>query len=398
MMIRHYVGIDIGKNTHVACVLSADNTFSKHLHFNSLQPGFEKFLDFLVSQDCIKEETIIGCEATGHYWLTLFEKLKGLGFTVFVLNPLQVHSFRNESIRGLKTDDRDCELIATVLRFGVGVSAELPNETLYQLRELSRFRHDLVRQISSIKVKALSVLDRSFPEYETVFSNVFGLASTAVLKEYTTAEAIAALDIAKLTHMLETASRKRFSRSHAEKLQQQARNTFGLKFGIDALSLELKILMQSIEHLQKQKALLEKKIEQLVAKQQSTLQTIPGISSVIAGTILGETVGFFKKGSLDPRPLLAYAGLDPKLKESGKWKGQTLMSKRGSPYLREAIWQAALVASVHDTGFKTIYNKQRSKGKPHKVALTYVAKKLTYVVHSVMRTNQPYRPILEKAA
>lgn len=396
-MIKQYVGIDIGKSTHVACVLSAENTFSRHLHFNSFLPGFEKFIAFLASQGCIKEETIIGCEATGHYWLTLFEKLKEAGFTVFVLNPLQVHSFRNENIRGLKTDDRDCELIATVLRFGVGAPSEIPNENLYQLKELSRFRHDLVRQISTVKVKTLSVLDRTFPEYETVFSNVFGLASTAVLKTYTTAEEIADLDIAKLTQVLETASRKRFSRSHAEKLQQQARSTFGIKFGIDALSLELKILIKSIEHLQKQKTLLEKKIKQLVAKQKSTLLTIPGISSVVAGMIMGETVGFFKKDSLDPRPLLAFAGLDPKLKESGKWKGQTLMSKRGSPYLREAIWQAALVASVHDKGFKKIYDKKRSEGKPHKVALTYVAKKLTYVIHSVIRTNKPYRPVLETA-
>jgi len=224
-LIKHYVGIDIGKQTHVACVLNAENAFSKHLHFNSLRPGFEKLLSFLASLGCSKGETIIGCEATGHYWLTLFEKLKGEGFTVFVLNPLQVHSFRNENIRSLKTDDRDCELIATVLRFGIGVSAEMPNESLYQLRELSRFRHDLVRQISSIKVKVLSVLDRVFPEYQTIFRNIFGLASTAVLTQYPTVEAIAALDISKLTKVLETPSRKRFSKAQAEKLQQHARHS-----------------------------------------------------------------------------------------------------------------------------------------------------------------------------
>jgi transposase len=190
MMIKHYIGIDIGKYTHVACALSAENTFSKHLHFNSLRTGFEKLLAFLVSLGSKQDEIIIGCEATGHYWLTLFEKLKEQGFSVYVLNPLQVHSFRNENVRGLKTDDRDCELIATVLRFGVGISSEMPNESLYQLKELSRFRHDLVRQISSVKVKMLTVLDRTFPEYQTVFHNVFGIASTAVLKEYTTAETI----------------------------------------------------------------------------------------------------------------------------------------------------------------------------------------------------------------
>src|ERR1700688_4995392 len=115
-----YIGIDIGKRFHVACVVDdTKDTIGKHLTFSSLGVGYEKFMEYLKLHEVAKEDSIIGLEATGHYWLTLFQKLKGAGFVVYVLNPLQVQSFRNEKIRGSKTDDLDCELIAKVIKFGV---------------------------------------------------------------------------------------------------------------------------------------------------------------------------------------------------------------------------------------------------------------------------------------
>ncbi len=199
----------------------------------------------------------------------------------------------------------------------------------------------------------------------------------------------------KLTAVLETTSRRQIGRKTAEKLQQAARDTFGLQFGINAFSLELKLLLSQIRHLQKQKETAEKAITKLVKKQKTALLTIPGISYVTAGTILGETVNFYKKQEKDPRALLAFTGLDPVLKQSGQFIGQTKMSKRGSPYLRNVLMQSALVAAFCDDGFKTIYQKHKSKGKHHRVALSHVAEKLTFVVHSVMRTNKAYVPLLE---
>jgi transposase len=390
-----YIGIDIGKRFHVACVLDDTNTFTKHLKFSSLGVGYEKFMEYLKVHEVTKEHSIIGLEATGHYWLTLFQKLKAHGWKVYVLNPLQVQSFRNEKIRGSKTDDLDCELIAKVIKFGVGCESALPSEELFQLKQLSRFRWDLVQRLSSIKLEVISVLDTVFPEYETVFKGLFGKTSIVILSEYTMPDEIASLDVEKLTLLLEKKSRKKFGRKIAVKLQQTARDTFGLRFGMSAFSLELKLLLSQIRHLQKQKETVETTITKLVKKQKTTLVTIPGIGYIAAGTILGETVGFYKKQEKDPRSLLAFAGLDPVLKQSGQFSGKTKMSKRGSSYLRYALMQSALVAANCDEGFKKIYQKYKGQGKHHRVALSHVATKLTFVVHSVMRTNKAYVPLLE---
>jgi transposase len=394
--ISKYIGIDIGKRFHVACAMDEKNSFSKHLKFSSLKEGYEKLKAFLlaVQEEEAKDGLLIGFEATGHYWLTLFEKLKLDGFTLFVLNPLQVQSFRNEKIRGSKTDDSDCELIAKVLKFGIGRPAALPEEHLFQLKQLSRFRSDLVKQITAVKLKTLAVLDVVFPEYETVFSDLFGISSTKILKDYTTADVIAELDLEKLTTVLEQTSKKRIKKAHAAKLQQAARETFGLKYGIDAFSLELKCMIGQVEHLRHQKTLIEKEIQTLVEKAGTALLTIPGVSYVTAGAVLGEMVDFQNTQSRDPRSLLAFAGLDPRHKQSGLSKGSSTMGKRGSPYLRDAIWHAALAAVNTDPMFKRIYEKQKSRGKHHSVSLSHVAKKLTYVIFSVLRSNKPYQPIL----
>lgn len=389
-----YIGIDIGKRFHVAYVLDDTHT-AKPIQFSSLGSGYEKLLEYLTKHEVTTEGSIIGLEATGHYWLTLFQKLKADGWKVFVLNPLQVQSFRNEKIRGSKTDELDSELIAKVLKFGVGKETAMPSEELFQLKQLARFRWDLVQRISSIKLEVISVLDTVFPEYETVFKGLFGKTSLMVLSEYTLPDEIASLDVEKLTALLEKNSRKQFGRNHAEKLQQTARDTFGLRFGMSAFSLELKLLLSQIRHLQEQKDMVETTITKLVKKQKTTLVTIPGIGYITAGTILGETVGFYKKQEKDPRSLLAFAGLDPVLKQSGQFSGKTKMSKRGSPYLRYALMQSALVAAHCDEGFKKIYKKYKGQGKHHRVALSHVATKLTFVVHSVMRTNKAYVPILE---
>ena len=389
--IMKYVGIDIGKLNHYASVIDEDNPATKPIKFNSVQEGYNLFLAYLANNNCLKEETIIGLEATGHYWLTLFEKLKNDGYTVYVLNPLQVDSYRNENIRGAKTDLIDCQLIAKVLRFGTGRSTDLPQEDLFALKELCRFRADLVKRTTQLKLKIIAVLDQVFPEYETIFRDIFCKTSKEILKEYTTADVIAEEELDKLTEVIRTISKKQFNEKHAQELHTKAQQTFGLKYGLDAFSLKLRCLIEELEHLDREIKLLEKEIEIAVAKQHTELTTIPGVSTVVAGTILGETVEYHKDNP-DPRSLLAYAGLDPKIRASGKYAGKMKMTKRGSPYLRNAINVAAFYAAFHEPMFKKVYKKQRGRGKLKGVALTYVAKKMAYVVASILRTNKTFSP------
>jgi transposase len=391
-----YVGIDIGKTYHYASILDEENNATEPFRFNSLREGYELFLLCLEKYKCAKEETIIALEATRHYWLPLFEKLKLAGYTVYVLNPLVVDSYRNENIRGTKTDEIDCKLIAKIVRFGTGRPTNLPSENLFQLRELCRFRSDLRKRTTVLKLKILTILDQVFPEYGTIFKDIFCKTSTEILKEYKTVNDIADEDLVKLTRAIQTISRKQFNEKEAVALRDKAKTTFGLRFGLDAFSLELRCLLEQLEHLEQQITLLEKEIEIAVDQQNTQLTSIPGVSKVGAGTILGETVSYNKENP-DPRSFLAYAGLEPKIKKSGIWVGKMKMSKnkRGSPYLREAIYRTSLYAAFHEPMFEKIYKKHRGRGKLKMVALTFVYKKMAYVVASILRTNKPYHPETE---
>jgi transposase len=164
----YIVGIDIGKYFHVACVLKEDSgsyTYSPHIKFPAQRSGYGQLVAFLSKHSVTKENGIIGLEATGHYWFTLVQKLRADGFTVAVCNPLQIHSFRNDKIRRIKTDDRDCELIAKVIKIGENiVPMEQSNNDLFALKQLTRFRWDMVRHQTSVKLQALSatILNMNF--------------------------------------------------------------------------------------------------------------------------------------------------------------------------------------------------------------------------------------------
>src|SRR5699024_7965992 len=117
--------------------------------------------------------------------------------------------------------------------------------------------------------------------------------------------------------------------------------------------------------------------------------TITGISDVTACVILGEigSIHRFER----PEQLVAFAGLDASVHQSGDFNSnRTRLSKRGSPYLRRALWQAAFVASNHDPALSLPYQKLRNRGKAHGTAVGDVTSKLTNIVFTIVRDNKPY--------
>jgi transposase len=201
------VGIDIGKRTHEACFMSQDGQLlGKARRFRNTRPGVRALLDDL-QQVC--EPATIGLEATGHYWLALHDELVRAGYSVQVLNPLQTHAYRKTTVRKVKSDRKDAWLIADLVRIGRGRAAYVPDETILQLRELTRFRWGLVDQIGDAKRRALTILDRVFPEYESLFSDVFIKSSRALLQRATSAAEFAEADLAELAEVLKQASRNR---------------------------------------------------------------------------------------------------------------------------------------------------------------------------------------------
>lgn len=394
-MQKYTLGIDIGKRTHAATLIDDAGKGLISFTFTNTKTGYGKIAKQLDRWVDKRESLMVGMEATGHYWLSVYQYFKDYGAKIVVLNPLQTSSFRNTNVRGIKTDREDGKLIAELVRFQAA-PAHVPSETLIGLKQLTRFRSDLVERTSSVKLKLISVIDQIFPEYASLFSNIAGNTSLTILEQYTTPELIQKVNTAELTKIIKQASRSMLGQKQARALKDKAANSIGLTIGIDAFTLQTKLLIEQIKHLEQQIKKLDKSINKLFKEHENNLISIPGISTTIAATITAEigNVSRFEKAKDPAKAITAYAGLDAKPKDSGAKIGKRVMSKRGSRYLRTAIWQAAFIASRHDPMFKAVYIKHKNKGKHHYVAISHVARKMVNVIYSILKSGKEYKPVL----
>ena len=381
------VGIDIAKRTHEACFMGQDGRqIGKARRFHNTRLGVRALLDDLQQ---LREPATIGLEATGHYWLALHDALERAGHTVQVLNPLQTHAYRKTTIRKVKSDRKDAWLIADVVRIGRGRAAYVPDETILQLRELTRFRWGLVDQIGDAKRRALSVLDRVFPEYERLFSDVFIKSSRALLQRATTAAEFADADLAELASVLKQTSRNRLGLERAEAVQAAARDSLGLAKLGGVASFELRALLDHIVFLEQQVAACEQQIEPLLATLEQHVTEIPGIGHVLAASLMAEIGDVSRFARFES--LVAYTGIDPTVFSSGEFTAtETHMSKRGSPYLRRALWLAAISASQSNPDLADYLQRRLEQGKPWGTAMGAVARKLRSRIYVVLKHNRPY--------
>jgi len=386
----YYLGIDVGKFSHSLCLLTEAGK-KTIFQINNNREGFEKLRIKLSELNCDKN-ILVGMEATGHYFLNLYDWLLQCGFDseqIALLNPLQVKSFRNTNLRGAKSDNVDSERIAVLLKFGEFKRCNVATDEMMNLRELTRLRADLVANIGDLKRKIISVMDRVFPEFMTVFSNRFGKTVMSLLNSYTPEE-MAELSLEKLTDVIKNLSGRGrgISQKKIQALHEASRNSIGITFGRQAFKIELDILLTRLKVFKEQVEKLENEIQLIAEKFDSKIFTIPGIGATTGAAILSE-IGNIQNFSLAVK-LIAFAGLDPKLKESGKYQGRTPISKRGSKYLRNAIWYSAMVACRVDDKFKKFYQDRRNKGKSHRYSVTAAANKLTKVIYHVLKNNCEY--------
>lgn len=387
-----YLGIDIAKNNHVASLLD-DNAkpLFKAFSFSNTTDGANSLLDKLSAFVNITTDVEIGMEATGHYWLSLYSFLIENGYTVHVVNPIQTDGWRKGTeIRKRKTDVIDSVLIAELIRYGDFVETSLADEDTMSLRNLSRFRNYLISSISDLKRKVICVLDQVFPEYQTVFSDIFGKTSKELLTHFQTADDFENITADQLNKVLENVTLKGFLKNKITHISELAANSFGLKFCRDSFSLQLKLLIEQIKFIEAQVLDVEVEINVILDKINSPITTIPGIGSVTAAVILGE-IGDISRFS-NASKLAAYAGIDASVSQSGEYQSSSnKMSKRGSPYLRKALFNAALIAAFHDPVFSAFYQKKRSEGKHHLTAIGAVARKLCNTIFAVLKYNTPYK-------
>lgn len=387
-----YLGIDIGKRNHVASLIdeSAKLLF-KAFSFGNTTEGANSLLEKL-SVYIDKYTVEIGMEATGHYWLSIYSFLIEKGFTVHVVNPIQTDGWRKGTeIRKRKTDIIDSVLIADLIRYGDFDETSLSEEEMLSLRNLSRFRNYLVSSIGDLKRKVICVLDQVFPEYQSVFSDIFGETSKELLLHFQTVDDFENISSEQLESVLEKVAFKGFAKNKITQISELAANSFGLKFCRDSFSLQLKLLIEQIRFIEAQVSDVEAEIKTVLHKIDSPITTVPGIGDINGAVILGE-IGDISRFS-NASKLAAYAGIDASVSQSGNFQSSNnRMSKRGSPYLRKALFQAALVAAFHDPVFSAFYQKKRSEGKHHLTAIGAVARKLCNTVFAVLKNNTPYIP------
>jgi len=383
-----FCGIDVAKRKHVAFVLDNDGqTVQPAFPVANTQAGFAHLLAHLVA---LSGPVTVGLEATGHYWLALYETLTAQGYDVVVLNPLQVHAYRRSGVRKCKTDSSDAFWVADFLRIGHRPPTDRHTPLMLQLRELTRFRHHLSELIGDGKRKVLSILDRVFPEYETLFSDVFLRSSRRLLAEAVTAQEFTDFALEELTQLLRTASHGRFGREKAEALQQLACRSVGVRFLTDAVHMEVRCLLEQLALLETQRQQVEEAVARLMAQIPQHLTTIPGIGPVTAAAMLAEIRDVQRFESVEK--LVAYAGIDATVYQTGQFTAEHAhMSKRGSAYLRHALWQAANAAIQHDAELQAFYQRKRAEGKAHGTAIGAVCRKLLARIYVILKEGRPYQ-------
>lgn len=385
-----FVGIDIAKRNHEASVIAQDGrVVRKAMRFANSQAGYNKFMDMVRS---LSEPVVFGMEATGHYWLTLYTHLRNDGYTVHVINPIQSDALRGMYIRKTKTDSIDSVIIADVIRFGRYCETSVEPGDLQAMRELCRQRFYIIDMASDLKRKVIALLDQVFPEYEKLFSDTFGVSSMKLLSQYTTPEEMLSVSSQQLAEVLEKASRGRLGAEKAVEIQDAAKNSFGIVMASSSFSLIIRQYIEQIRSLESSVDIFDTEIARLLSGFDTQLTTITGIGPTLAAVILSEIGGDIRRFS-SPAKLAAYAGVDPTVRQSGDFSGTRMkMSKRGSPYLRRAIWLASTVAAFKDPAIHALYERKRAEGKDHMTVIGHICRKMTSIIFAVLRDNTPYVP------
>lgn len=387
----YIIGIDIGKNHHEASIVSPEGKQIGHsLRFATTHKGADSLMSFIFN-NIGNSSCIFGMEATGHYWYPIYSFLKARGYTIYVINPIQSDSLRKMYIRQTKNDSIDSFLIAEVIRFGQFTTTSMADENILAMRQLCRYRDSVISSRTEIKLRISTIIEQIFPEYEKQFSSLWLSTSMGILEKYLTPENIENAPIDELFEIIKDKSHNKLTMKKAISIREAAADTFGIKIAQDAFSFQFKQLIDRMNFLDKQIEALDCQILEYYEKFDCYLHTIPGIGMIAAATILAEIgdINRFKSSSA----LVAFAGIDPTVRQSGEFSStHNHMSKRGSPYLRHAIFLVATTCSFHNSPLNAYYKKKRDQGKHHLTATGAVARKLTTVIYAVLRDSKPYEP------
>lgn len=384
------VGIDVAKDKHDCFIMNSDGEILvKAFTFPNNLEGFNFLYEKIRSVSNPKDKIKIGLEATGHYSYSLLGFLLNKGLPTFVINPLHTNLFRKSlSLRKTKTDKVDSKTIALMLMSDVSLKpysyTSYHNE---ELKSLSRYRFTKVQERAKLKTSVTRLVQILFPELEKLVCTLHMASVYRLLEEYPGASYIAKAHLTKLSNLLIEASKGRYNRDTAIKFREAASNSIGSI--MPAKSLELKHTIKLIKELNAEIDEVDIEIQKIMDNIASPITTIPGIGCSMGAMIISE-IGDFSRFS-SPDKILAYAGLSPSTYQSGKLDNcYSHMEKRGSRYLRYALFTVTQRVCIWDSTFSKYLSKKRAEGKHYFVAISHAAKKLIRVIFHLERTGQSY--------
>ena len=385
------VGIDVAKDKHDCFILSSEGeVLADVFTIPNNAEGFDTLLQNIRRCARPADRIKVGLEATGHYSYNILGFLINNGLATYVINPLHTNLYRKSlSLRKTKTDRVDARTIATMLMSDVDLKSY--TDTSYhneELKSLTRYRFDKVRERAKLKQSVCRLVTILFPELEKLVPTIHMASVYALLSEFPGAHQIAGAHLTRLKTVLSEASQGRYGRDRAIEIRDAARKSIGSS--MPAKSLELKHTLRLIHELDNEIEEIEQEIDTILNTMNSPITTIPGIGKRMAAMILAEIGDFSKYDS--PDKILAYAGMSPSIYQSGQLTNcYSHMEKRGSRYLRYALFNAAKYVCIWDPTFAAYLAKKRAEGKHYNVAISHAAKKLVRVIFALQKSGQPYR-------
>lgn len=385
-----YAGIDVAKDKHDCFITNSDGeVLFKAFTIPNNRDGFDELYQKIESVTDDLTKVKVGLEATGHYSYNILGYLLDKGLTTFVINPLHTNLYRKSlSLRKTKTDKVDAHTIATMLMSDVSLKSysdiSYHNE---ELKSLTRYRFDKVKERAKLKQSISRLVTILFPELEKLVPTLHMASIYDLLFELSSASDIASVHLTRLTNLLTTSSKGRYSRDTAILFREAARTSIGSH--MPAKSLELKHTIRLIRELNSEISEIESKIKSIMDEINSPILSIPGINYRMGAMIIAEIGDFSRFDS--PDKILAYAGLSPSTYQSGQLESSySHMEKRGSRYLRYALFNATKFVCHWDSIFAAYLEKKRSEGKHYNVAISHAAKKLVRVIYQLEKSGQSY--------
>ena len=405
----YYVGIDVAKQFHIACVLDDSNKYLvKNFRIESEISDFSMLHSELINITKDKSQFIIGMEATGTLFENLYLFLKNQGYNVVLLNPYQTTKFREmDTMKYVKNDNIDSKMIAALLKSGRYSEAYVSEELYQSIKSLYRHKATLMQEMKSAKRQVSTTLVVVFPEFEQIIKDPFSVSGMALLEKYPTAKHYKGASAERILKVFRNIKGNNFNLQKANDLLDLARLTIyqgnaqeERAYVILSNLRRIRFLKDEIEECETQMFTLlndanktietSQEDEVYIADLVDNLRSIDGVADKTIFAVLSECGDISRFHSA--QSFIGFLGLYPTLHQSGNSTKYGKLAKRGAKLAKLAIYQAAIACVRHNNELKKVYLDKKSSGRAPKECVIVVARKLAMIIYSIYKNNTPYNP------